>query len=107
MSAAEIAVTVLVAILGSSALNTVITRHYVKKDRQSANTKGIMFCLLISLQNEARRIIERGYISRLEYNQFSEMYQTYKQLGGDGFADELKKQIDEISRITLQGGQII
>lgn len=104
MGSAQIIVAVLVAIIGSSTLNTIISRHYTKKDRQSAYHKGTMFCLLLSLQNEARRIIEHGYITRLEYNQFCEMYQAYKEMGGDGYADELKRQIDEIARITLQGG---
>lgn len=104
MSAADIVITVLVAILGSSALNTIINRHFTKKDKQSAYQKGTMFCLLLSLQNEARRIIEHGYITRLEYNQFVEMHKAYKEMGGDGYADELKKQVDEIAKITLKGG---
>lgn len=104
MDKTEIVMTIVVTVLGSSALNTVINRHYIKKDRQNAYHKGTMFCLLLSLQNEARRIIEHGYITRLEYNQFCEMHQAYKEMGGDGYADELKKQIDEISRLTLQGG---
>lgn len=107
MTASEIALAILVAILGSSALNTVIQRHYAKKDKGSANSKATMFCLLVNLQNEARRIIEHGYITRLEYNQFCDMYDTYKAMGGDGYADELKKQVDEVFRLTIQGGHIV
>lgn len=107
MSGVEVAVTVLVAVLGSSALNTVINRHYAKVDKKSASTKAIKYCLLVNIQQEARRIIDNGFISRLEFNQFSDMYSAYKEIGGDGYVDELKKQIDEISKTTLQGGKII
>lgn len=63
-----------------------------------------MYNLLTNLQNEARRIVNKGYITHLEYKQFKDMYQCYKDLGGDGYADELHAQVEEINKLTIQGG---
>lgn len=108
MSLGEIILTVTLAVIGSGGLSSAITicltRWFAKKDKVGIETKATMFNLLMNLQNEARRLINVGFITRLEYQQFTEVYDTYKALGGDGWADELKAQIDELNRLTIQGG---
>lgn len=101
-------ISIVCAILGSGTITSVVTllltRYFTKKDKESVETRATMYNLLVNLQNEARRIVSVGYISRLEYNQFKDMYKCYKDLGGDGYADELMAQIEEINRLTIQGG---
>lgn len=108
MDVATVIVPCVVAVLGSGAFSSVVTlwlnRYYSKQDKDSAETKATMYNLLTNLQNEARRIVALGYISRLEYNQFKDMYQCYKDMGGDGYADELKQQVEEINRLSIQSG---
>lgn len=104
MSRSEIIVTIIVAILGSSSLTTIVAELINRLAKKNPFKQGTKFCLLFALQTEARRLISEGEADRLEYMQFCEMYTAYKKMGGDGYADELKKQVDEISRITIQGG---
>lgn len=104
----DVILTVLLSVLGSSAFSSVVTllvnRAFARKDRKSAETRATMYNLLTNLQNEARRIVNKGYIDHREYNQFLDMYKCYKDMGGDGYADDLKEQVDMINKLTIQGG---
>lgn len=58
-------------------------------------TEGIKYSLLPQIQAEGRRLCKLKTISSKEYEQFCEMYNTYKALGGDGFADMIKASVSK------------
>lgn len=89
---------IVVAIIGSSALTTLITALVNKKKKKSALEKGVMFSLLYVLQIYGEKLISKGSVTQLEYNQFSDMYATYKALEGDGYADLIKADVDKLDR---------
>lgn len=105
MSRSEIIVTILVAILGSSSLTTVISTIVDRLSTKNPFKQGSKFTLLFALQTEARRLINEGEVEMPEYNQFCEMYSTYKKMGGDGYADSLKAQIDKLVGKTIEEGK--
>ena len=96
-----------VAVLGSSVVTACLQRRWSKKDKNDAEVSAIRLSLLFNLQNFGEKIISRGYCTSLEYNQFCDAYKTYKALDGDGYADSLKEQIDEVNKNTIQGGMLI
>lgn len=104
----KLAVSLVVAVLSSSVISTLLSRYFAKKDKNSAETKGIMFNLLISLQNEARRLISMTEpFTMIEYNQFVDVYKTYKELGGDGYADLLREEVEKKHRANISKGNIV
>lgn len=90
--------TIIIAIIGSSAFTALVNgvleifknRTGVKKNEK----KALNFCLLSALQTYGGKLLASEKIEVEDYNQFYEMYQTYKSLGGNGYADRLKKEID-------------
>lgn len=103
MSKGEIVMTIIVAILGSSSVTAIINAIIDKFNTKNPWKQGSKFTLLFALQTEARRLINDGEVDMLEYNQFCEMYSTYKRMGGDGYADSLKTQIDKLVGKTIEG----
>lgn len=99
MSKGEMFVAIFVAIMGS--LNSIL----LILDRFSKNSiwkRGNKLNMCINFQNEARRILELGKIEDSEYNQLCEMYDVYKKMGGDGYADKLKGEVDEFVKLSIR-----
>lgn len=90
----------LIAILCSSAftaiVNAVIELLKNRSGKQSNANKGIMFALLFALQNYGEKLIKAGSIDLEDYKQFDEMYQCYRALGGNGYAERIKKEVDNL-----------
>lgn len=92
----EMALTVLVAIIGSTGLwNFISTR----RDKHDAKTK-----LLVGLAHDrivylGMKYIERGYINRDEYENLNDyLYVPYAAAGGNGSA---KRVMEEVKRLPL------
>lgn len=111
--------TIIIAILGCSAFNTIvgaIIEHFRTKakekkeaekerlEKEKAKTlteeviEAIKYSLLYCLQAYGEKLIAKGEITLIEYNQFVAMYDTYKAIGGDGFADSIKLIVDKLPR---------
>jgi len=92
----------LLAFIGGGALMVIfqIVREVI--DRKSAKSVALQFLLLRYIRDYAAIPIQRGNITAEELKEWLEMHKTYKKLGGNGYADELK---EKISRLPLNLGE--
>lgn len=92
----------ILAFVGGGALMVVfqIVREIVEK--KSAKNVALQFLLLRYIRDYAAAPIQRGNITAEELKEWLEMHKTYKKLGGNGYADELK---GKISRLPLNLGE--
>ena len=66
-----------------------------KKDRD-ANTKGTMLLLRVQLIEYYYKYIALGEIPSYAYQNFCEMYEAYKALGGNGMVTKMKVELEEL-----------
>jgi len=66
------------------------------KSRKNPMKDGIKFCLLYALRMYGEGLVSSGSVSAQQLKAFNEAYDTYKALDGDGYADKLKKEIDNL-----------
>lgn len=71
-----------------------------KKDKD-ANSKGTMLLLRVQLIEYHDKYVALGEIPSYAYQNFSEMYDAYHALGGNGM---ITKMYEEIKRIHLKNG---
>ena len=69
-----------------------------KKDKD-ANSKGTMLLLRVQLIEYHDKYVELGEIPSYAYQNFSEMYDAYHALGGNGM---ITKMYEEIKQIHLK-----
>lgn len=66
-----------------------------KKDRD-ASGKGIMLLLRVQLIEYHAKYTESGEIPSHAYQNFTEMYEAYHALGGNGMVTKMKEEIEEL-----------
>ena len=66
-----------------------------KKDRD-ASGKGIMLLLRVQLIEYHNKYTSEGEIPSYAYQNFSEMYEAYHELGGNGMITKMKDEIEEL-----------
>ena len=66
-----------------------------KKDRD-ASDKGIMLLLRVQLIEYHNKYMDKGEIPTYAYQNFSEMYEAYHALGGNGMITKMKDEIEEL-----------
>lgn len=66
-----------------------------KKDRD-ANSKGTMLLLRVQLIEYHEEWTKRGYITKHGIENFTEMYDAYHTLGGNGMITHLLKEVKEL-----------
>lgn len=66
-----------------------------KKDRD-ANSKGTMLLLRVQLIEYHEEWTERGYITKHGIENFTEMYNAYHALGGNGMVTHLLEEVKEL-----------
>lgn len=71
-----------------------------KKDKD-ANSKGTMLLLRVQLIEYHDKYVSLGEIPSYAYQNFSEMYDAYHTLGGNGM---ITKMYEEIKQIHLKNG---
>lgn len=65
-----------------------IHRHDKKRGKTDSQTVAIRFCLLGEFERYCQYLIDRGTPPEvIEFHKAQEMYDAYKALGGDGYAD--------------------
>lgn len=91
-----------IAIISSGALATIISGIFqlvlARKQRIGKMENGIKLLLLSALQQDGKRLIDQGKVSRQDYDIFCAEYDAYKSLGGDGWADGVKQKVDILER---------
>lgn len=94
----------LLAFIGGGALMVIfqIVREVV--DRKSAKSVALQFLLLRYIRDYAAAPIQRGSITAEELKEWLEMHKTYKKLGGNGYADELREKITRLPLNLGEGG---
>ena len=94
----------ILAFISGGALMVVfqIVREIV--DRKSAKNVALQFLLLRYIRDYAAVPIQRGKISTGELKEWLEMYKTYKKLGGNGYADDLREKITRLPLDLGEGG---
>ena len=54
--------------------------------------------LLSDVRAMGKKLIDQGSVTREEYAVFNASYDAYKELGGDGWADGVKHNVDNLKR---------
>lgn len=91
-------VQIILAFIGGGALTAIIEIVRTTVDKKSAKNVALQFLLLQYIREEAQKHIEENKISSDDLRMWLEMHKTYKRLGGNGYADELK---NKVTRLTL------
>lgn len=89
---------IVIAIIGSGIVTKLLDvfMEHVKTKKNPVRV-GIRLCLFTDMDNYGKKLLEKGNVTQIEINTFNEMYDTYKALGGDGYADKLKSEIDNLA----------
>lgn len=103
MTVTEIIVTLVVAILGSSALATVVQvlvqRHYAKKDKAEKDDETSLFVLKALAHNaffrDCRRLMAKDTITEEELDNHNVLYKAYHSLGLNSTGDRMHEIILE------------
>lgn len=90
-------VQIIIAFIGGGALTAIIEIIRNTVDKKSAKNVALQFLLLQYIREEAQRHIAEEKISSEDLRMWLEMYKTYKRLGGNGYADELKNKITRLA----------
>lgn len=94
MSWIELVVSVICAVLTSSGMWTFMQKRADKKDARTQMIVGLGHDRIMFL---GIHYIERGYITRDEYeNLYEYLYKPYEQLGGNGSAKRIMAEVDKL-----------
>lgn len=90
----EIAVTVICSVLASSGFWAYMSRRAEQKDIKTEMLIGLGHDRIMFL---GMSYIERGYITRDEYENLHEyLYKPYEKLGGNGSASRIMSEVDRL-----------
>ena len=93
---------IVVAILGSGVISTLISCLFqMRSDRKKKLDKfeeGMRLLLLSALKRDGKDLIAQGRVSKNDYDSFCAMYNAYKSLEGDGWADGVKSVVDDLEK---------
>jgi len=91
--------TVVASVIASSGFWTYIMS---RRNNKSAVTRLLMGLAHDKISAQGMMYIDRGHISRDEYEAFEQyLYTPYKELGGNGLADKIKEQVDKLPLTPL------
>lgn len=88
--------TIICAVLGSSVISTIINQVFLRLDQKNRRDKVDRFLLLEAVERRGTRSTLAGKISPTNLKAFLECYDLYKALGGDGYADSMKKKVEAL-----------
>lgn len=91
---------VVIAIVGSGAVtalvNAIIQTAQARAKKKSVEQRALCFLLLGEIRDFGNGLCSSNTIDEDDYRHFEELYQTYKALGGNGFADKLHEAVEKI-----------
>ena len=67
-----------------------------QKKEKNANSRGTMLLLRVQLIEYHEKYIAQGSIPSYAYENFVEMYEAYRELGGNGMIVKMHKEIEEL-----------
>ncbi len=73
-----------------------------KQDRDS-NNRGTMLLLRVHLIEYHDKYMELGSIPSCTYQHFTEMYESYRELGGNGMVTKMYDEIQELHLASKKG----
>lgn len=89
-----------IAIVGSGAFTIIVNAvvELIKNafGRKNDTEKAVNFALLYAMQMYGERLVQKKCVDAEEIKQFQEMYALYKKRGGNGYADRLKKEVENL-----------
>lgn len=92
--------TIIIAVLGSSVINTVLTFIFTqvkeKKDKNSKSVRAERLTLLYIIKSCGKHYLRDGEITETDFKALEETYNLYKELGGDGYADKIYNAVKEL-----------
>ena len=83
-------------ILLTSAMGYVVWNLKEQKKDRDANRRGTMLLLRVQLIEYHDKYVKLGEIPSYAYQNFVEMYEAYHELGGNGMATKMYKEIEEL-----------
>lgn len=87
-------ITILSTLLASVGLWTYLSKRF---DKKSAKSKMILGLGHKAVMDDAMMYIQRGNITRSEYEDlYKYLYQPYKDMGGDGTVERIMKEVDKL-----------
>lgn len=86
----------IIAFVGGGALTAIIEIIRTSVEKKSAKNVALQFLLLQYIREEAEKHVTDNKISSEDLKMWLEMHKTYKRLGGNGYADELKNKITRL-----------
>lgn len=88
---------IILAIIGSGIITKLIDVciDYFK-NKKNPMVDGIRLCLLKDLTDYGHELTAQGHVTDRQLKAFNEGFETYKALKGDGYADKLKKEVDNL-----------
>ena len=90
----QMVTTVLASVLAASGFWALITKLMDKKDTKTRMIVGLGHDRILNLGME---YIKRGWITQDEYENLHEyLYKPYKELGGNGSAERIMKEVDKL-----------
>ncbi len=90
---AELANPVVTALLGSSGIWMWVK---TKTDRIDSEDKLLLVVARAQLVTQGREYLKRGYITMDEYEEYEDQYKLYSDLGGNGLARRMFKQVEDL-----------
>lgn len=90
----QMAVTIVCSVIASSGLWTYVSKHTDHKDARTELLIGIAHDRIVFL---GMSYVNRGYITHDEYeNLHTYLYEPYKKAGGNGSAERVMKEVDQL-----------
>lgn len=71
-------------------------RLKIESEKRDANSEGLKCLLRVQLIEYHDKYMKKGFIPSYAYQNFDEMYNSYRALGGNGMIVHMKKEIDEL-----------
>lgn len=97
MTWTQIIVTIFTSVLASSGLWAFLgSRLDCRLERHSAENELLLGIAHMELVFYGMQYIERGWISRDEYETLQELYKPYKKLGGNGSGTKIMQEIEKL-----------
>lgn len=90
---AELANPAVTALLGSSGIWMWVK---TKSDRINSEDRLLLAVARNQLVKQGREYLKRGYITMDEYEEYEDNYKLYSDLGGNGLAQRIFKQVDDL-----------
>lgn len=97
MNLTQIVITIFTSVLASSGLWAFLSSRLDRRlERHTAEREMLLGIGHVELVFFGMQYIDRGWISRDEYETLQELYKPYKKLGGNGSGTKIMQEIEKL-----------